>query len=167
MKLDLNNTYKEKIIPCLVEKFAYKNREQVPKLVKITVNRGINEALKNPKKLGESVQEMALIVGQQPRITKAKKSIAGFKLREGMVIGASVTLRRDKMYAFLTKLIHIVLPQIRDFRGLSLDSFDGCGNYNFGLTEQLIFPEISYDSVTKTRGLGISVITTAKRIKKL
>jgi large subunit ribosomal protein L5 len=162
MKLDLKGLYKQKIVPSLIEEFGYKNIEQVPKLVKISVNRGIGEASKNSKELDASVQEMALMIGQKPSINKASKSVAGFKIREGMEIGASVTLRQDQMYNFLTKLIHIVLPRIRDFRGISPNSFDGRGNYNLGLKEQLIFPEVSYDDVTEIRGLDISIVTTAK-----
>lgn len=162
MKLDLKSLYKQKIVPSLIEEFGYKNIEQVPKIVKISVNRGIGEAAKNSKELDASVQEMTLIVGQQPIVNKAKKSVAGFKIRDGMSIGASVTLRKDQMYTFLTKLIHIVLPRIRDFRGISPNGFDGRGNYNLGLKEQLIFPEVNYDDVTQMRGLDISIVTTAK-----
>jgi|TARA_B100000475_G_scaffold128954_1_gene94152 large subunit ribosomal protein L5 len=162
MKLDLKSLYKQKIVPVLIEEFSYKNIEQVPKLVKISVNRGIGEASKNSKELDASVQEMTLMIGQQPTINKATNSVAGFKIREGMSIGASVTLREEQMYNFLTKLIHIVLPRIRDFRGISPNSFDGRGNYNLGLKEQLIFPEISYDDVTEIRGVDISIVTTAK-----
>ncbi len=162
MKLDLKSLYKQKIVPSMIEEFGYKNIEQVPKLVKISVNRGIGEASKNSKELDASVQEMTLIVGQQPAINKATKSVAGFKIRDGMSIGASVTLRQTQMYTFLTKLIHIVLPRIRDFRGISPNGFDGRGNFNLGLKEQLIFPEISYDDVTQMRGLNISIVTTAK-----
>ena len=162
MKLDLKSLYKQEIIPAMIEAFGYKNIEQVPKIVKISVNRGIGEASKNSKELDASVQEMALIVGQQPMINKAKKSVAGFKIRDGMSVGSSVTLRNVQMYTFLTKLIHIVLPRIRDFRGINPNGFDGRGNYNIGLKEQLIFPEISYDDVTQIRGLDISIVTTAK-----
>jgi len=162
MKLDLKSLYKQKIVPSLIEEFGYKNIEQVPKIVKISVNRGIGEAAKNSKELDASVQEMTLIVGQQPIVNKSKKSVAGFKIRDGMSIGASVTLRKDQMYTFLTKLIHIVLPRIRDFRGINPNGFDGRGNYNLGLKEQLIFPEVSYDDVTQIRGLDISIVTTAK-----
>jgi large subunit ribosomal protein L5 len=162
MKLDLKSLYKQKIVPSLIEEFGYKNIEQVPKIVKISVNRGIGEAAKNSKELDASVKEMTLIVGQQPIVNKSKKSVAGFKIRDGMSIGASVTLRKDQMYTFLTKLIHIVLPRIRDFRGISPNGFDGRGNYNLGLKEQLIFPEVNYDDVTQMRGLDISIVTTAK-----
>jgi len=162
MKLDLKNLYKQKIVPSLIEEFGYKNIEQVPKLVKISVNRGVGEAAKNSKELDSSMDELTLIVGQKPTINKASKSVAGFKIRDGMAIGTSVTLRKEQMYTFLTKLIHIVLPRIRDFRGINADGFDGRGNYNLGLKEQLIFPEVSYDDVTQIRGLDISIVTTAK-----
>ena len=162
MKLDLRSLYKQKIVPSMIEEFGYKNIEQVPKILKISVNRGIGEAAKNSKELDSSVQEMSLIVGQRPIINKAKKSVAGFKIRDGMSIGASVTLRQERMYNFLTKLIHIVLPRIRDFRGISPNGFDGRGNYNLGLKEQLIFPEVNYDDVTQLRGLDISIVTTAR-----
>nr|YP_009459237.1 50S ribosomal protein L5 [Chrysochromulina parva]AHY04333.1 50S ribosomal protein L5 [Chrysochromulina tobinii]AUS84360.1 50S ribosomal protein L5 [Chrysochromulina parva] len=162
MKLDLKRLYKQKIVPSMIEEFGYKNIEQVPKLVKISINRGFGEASKNSKELDASVKEMSLIIGQKPSIHKATKAIAGFKIREGMSVGASVTLRQEQMYNFLTKLINIVLPRIRDFRGISPNSFDGRGNYNLGLKEQLIFPEISYSDVTQIRGLDISIVTTAK-----
>ena len=162
MKLDLKGLYKQKIVPSLIEEFGYKNIEQVPKLIKISVNRGVGEAAKNSKELDSSLDELSLIVGQRPTINKATKSVAGFKIRDGMAIGTSVTLRKDQMYTFLTKLIHIVLPRIRDFRGINPNGFDGRGNYNLGLKEQLIFPEIFYDDVTQIRGLDISIVTTAK-----
>jgi large subunit ribosomal protein L5 len=162
MKLDLKSLYKQKIVPSLIEEFGYKNMEQVPKLVKISVNRGVGEAAKNSKEMDSSSDELRLIVGQQPTINTASKSVAGFKIRDGMAIGTSVTLRKDQMYTFLTKLNHIVLPRIRDFRGINPNGFDGRGNYNLGLKEQLIFPEISYDDVTQIRGLDISIVTTAK-----
>ena len=162
MKLDLKNLYKKKIVPSLIEEFGYKNIEQVPKLVKISVNRGVGEAAKNSKELDSSIDELRLILGQQPTTNKATKSVAGFKIRDGMAIGTSATLRKDQMYTFLTKLIHIVLPRIRDFRGINPNGFDGRGNYNLGLKEQLIFPEIAYDDVTQIRGLDISIVTTAK-----
>jgi len=162
MKLDLKGLYKQKIVPSLIEEFGYKNIEQVPKLIKISVNRGVGEAAKNSKELDSSLDELSLIVGQRPTINKATKSVAGFKIRDGMAIGTSVTLRKDQMYTFLTKLIHIVLPRIRDFRGINPNGFDGRGNYNLGLKEHLIFPEISYDDVTQIRGLDISIVTTAK-----
>jgi large subunit ribosomal protein L5 len=144
MKLDLKNLYKQKIVPSMIEEFGYKNIEQVPKLVKISVNRGIGEASKNAKELDASVEEMAIIVGQQPTVNKSKKSVAGFKIRDGMSIGASVTLRKAQMFTFLTKLIHIVLPRIRDFRGIDPNGFDGRGNYNLGLKD------ISFVTTAKT-----------------
>ena len=162
MKIDLKSLYKQKIVPFLLEEFGYKNIEQVPKIVKISINRGVGEAAKNSKDMNSSRDELLLIIGQQPKRNTARKSIAGFKIRDGMAIGTSVTLRKDQMFTFLTKLIHIVLPRIRDFRGINVTSFDGCGNYNLGLKEQLIFPEISYDDVDQIRGLDISIVTTAK-----
>ena len=162
MKLDLKSLYKQKIVPSLIEEFGYKNIEQVPKLVKISVNRGVGEASKNSKELDSSMAELSVIVGQKPTINTASKSVAGFKIRDGMAIGTSVTLRNEQMYTFLTKLIHIVLPRIRDFRGINPNGFDGRGNYNLGLKEPLIFPEISYADVTQIRGLYISLVTPAK-----
>ena len=162
MHKDLKTLYKEKIVPSMINDFGYKNIEQVPKVVKISVNRGLGEAAKNSKELDSSIDELRLILGQQPTTNKAAKSVAGFKIRDGMAIGTSATLRKDQMYTFLTKLIHIVLPRIRDFRGINPNGFDGRGNYNLGLKEQLIFPEISYDDVTQIRGLDISIVTTAK-----
>ena len=166
MKLDLKSLYKQEIIPAMIEAFGYKNIEQVPKIVKISVNRGIGEAAKNSKELDASVEELALIVGQQPTINKARKSVAGFKIRDGMSVGSSVTLRKVQMYTFLTKLIHIVLPRIRDFRGIDPNGFDGRGNYNIGLKEQLIFPEIEYESVDKTLGFNVTIVTSAKNAKE-
>jgi large subunit ribosomal protein L5 len=162
MKKDLKVFYKEKVIPSLKEKFSYKNIEEVPKLVKISINRGVGEASKNSKELETSINELAIVTGQKPRINKAKKSVASFKIRDGMPIGVSTTLRSEKMYTFLSKLIHIDLPRIRDFRGISPNAFDGRGNYTLGLTEQLLFPEISYDDVLELKGFDISIITTAK-----
>ena len=162
MKKDLKTLYKQQIVPYLTTTFNYKNIEEVPKILKISVNRGLGEGSRNSKELDLSLKEVSTIAGQQPTINKAKKSIAGFKIRDGMPVGTSVTLRKEKMYAFLERLIHIVLPRIRDFRGIDPNSFDGRGNYNLGLKEQLIFPEISYDDVTQIRGLDISIVTTAK-----
>jgi large subunit ribosomal protein L5 len=162
MKKDLKLFYKEKVIPSLRDKFSYKNIEEVPKLVKITINRGVGEASKNSKELETSLNELSIITGQRPRINKAKKSVASFKIRDGMPIGVSTTLRREKMYTFLSKLIHIDLPRIRDFRGISPNAFDGRGNYTLGLKEQLLFPEIAYDDVLELKGFDISIITTAK-----
>ena len=163
MKLDFKSLYEKKIVADLMEEFGYKNIELVPKLVKISVNRGVGQALKDSKELDSSVEELGIIVGQKPIVNRASNSIAGFKVREGMAVGTSVTLRKEQMYIFLTKLIHIVLPRIREIRGLDPNGFDGRGNYNLGLKEQLIFPEVSYDDVTQIRGLNISVVTTAKK----
>ena len=158
----LNIIYKETIKQSLFEKFNYKNIHQVPKIVKIQVNRGLGGDAQNNTILKKSVDEFRLITGQQPIITKAKKSIAGFKVREEMNLGVTVTLRGEKMFSFLEKLIHLVLPRIRDFRGLTSKGFDREGNFNFGLREQLVFPEVSYDSIDQPRGLNITIVTTAK-----
>jgi len=162
MYKDLKTSYREKIVPSMIKDFGYKNIEQVPKVVKISVNRGLGEASKNSKELENSLKEIATITGQQPITNKARKSVAGFKIRDGMPVGGSVTLRKAQMYTFLTKLINIVLPRIRDFRGINPNGFDGRGNYNLGLTEQLMFPEISYDEVNQLHGFDISIVTTAK-----
>ena len=154
--------YDETIAKAMTEKFGYKNVMEVPKIEKIVLNMGVGEATQDKKKVTQAAEEMELIAGQKPVITKAKKSIAQFKLREGMPIGAKVTLRRERMYEFLDRLVTIAMPRIRDFRGLNPKSFDGRGNYAFGLKEQLIFPEISYDKVDKIRGMDIIVTTTAK-----
>nr|WCH56372.1 ribosomal protein L5 [Hypnea sp.] len=161
MNNSLKQIYYSKICPDLIKKFQYKNIHQIPKLVKITINRGLGEAAQNSKILEHSIKELTLITGQKPIITRAKKSIAGFKIRENVPIGLVVTLRKNKMYDFLNKLINLSLPRIRDFRGISKNKFDGRGNYNLGLKEQLIFPEIEYDSIDKIRGLDISIVTTA------
>lgn len=162
MSQTLRVYYKEKVIPSLLEQFKYKNIHEVPKITKITVNRGLGEASKNNKALDISVQELASITGQQPVITKARKSIAGFKIRDGMPVGIAVTLRKQIMYAFLERFIHLSLPRIRDFKGISIKGFDGRGNYNIGIREQLIFPEIEYDKVDQIRGMDISITTSAK-----
>jgi len=162
MSQTLRVYYKEKVIPSLLEQFKYKNIHEVPKITKITVNRGLGEASKNNKALDISVQELASITGQQPIITKARKSIAGFKIRDGMPVGIAVTLRKQIMYAFLERFIHLSLPRIRDFKGISIKGFDGRGNYNIGIREQLIFPEIEYDKVDQIRGMDISITTIAK-----
>lgn len=162
MNQSLKNIYLSNIKHELQKQFEYSNLHNIPKLVKITINRGLSETSLNAKAIEKSIQEITSITGQKPIITKAKKSIAGFKIREKMPIGIMVTLRRQKMYDFLNKLINIVLPRIRDFRGISNKSFDGKGNYNIGLKEQLIFPEIEYDKVDQIRGINISIITTAK-----
>jgi large subunit ribosomal protein L5 len=157
----LKLTYNETIVPKLMEEFSYENRHQAPKVVKITVNRGLGEASQNAKALEASLNEIAIITGQKPVVTRAKKAIAGFKIRQGMPVGVMVTLRAERMYAFLDRLINLALPRIRDFRGISPKSFDGRGNYTLGLREQLIFPEIEYDNVDQVRGMDISIITSA------
>ena len=153
--------YQETIVPKLKEQFEYTNIHQVPKVVKITVNRGLGEASQNAKALESSIKELGTITGQKPVVTRAKKAIAGFKLRKGMPVGVMVTLRSQRMYAFLDRLINLALPRIRDFRGISPKSFDGRGNYSLGIREQLIFPEINYDSIDQIRGMDVSIITTA------
>ena len=162
MRKDVKQVYKEKAVPALMNTFKYKNIEQVPKLVKISINRGLGENARNTKELQANLKEIASITGQRPIVNKAKKSIAGFKIRDGMNVGASVTLRKAKMYSFVERLVHIILPRIRDFRGISAESFDGRGNYTFGVKDQLIFPEISYDDVENLSGFDISIVTTAK-----
>ena len=158
----LKAKYNEEIIPSLKEKFNYKNVMEVPKLDKIVINMGVGDATTNSKLLDAAVEDLKIITGQQPVITKSKKSIAGFKLREGQGIGCKVTLRGENMYNFLDKLISITLPRVKDFRGVSKKSFDGRGNYTLGLNEQLIFSEIVYDDVVKVRGMDIVFVTTAK-----
>jgi large subunit ribosomal protein L5 len=153
--------YEKEIVPALVRKFKYKNVMQVPRMTKIVVNVGLGEAIQNIKALDAASNDIALIAGQKPVITKASKSIASFKLRKGMPIGCMVTLRRERMYEFYQKLVTIVLPRVRDFRGVSPKSFDGRGNYTMGLKEQIIFPEIEYDKVDRVRGMNITVTTTA------
>lgn len=162
----LYKEYKDKIVPKLMKDLGCKNIHQVPKLEKIVVNMCIGEAAQDSKKLQSAIEELAAISGQKPIITRAKKSIAGFKLREGMAIGAKVTLRRDRMYEFFDRLVTIALPRVRDFRGVSGKSFDGRGNYALGIKEQIIFPEINYDKVDKVRGMDIIVCTTAKTDKE-
>ena len=157
----LNQKYKDVVVPNLMKQFNYTSVMEVPRVEKIVINMGIGEAIANPKVLDEAVAELAQITGQAPVITKAKKSIANFKLREGMPIGCKVTLRKEKMYEFLDKLMNISLPRVRDFRGVSTTSFDGRGNYTFGVKEQLIFPEINFDKVNKVRGMDIVIVTTA------
>jgi large subunit ribosomal protein L5 len=158
----LRTRYDDEIVKAMTEKFGYTNRNQVPKIEKITLNMGVGEASQDKKKVQTAAEEMELIAGQKPVITKAKKSIAQFKLREGMPIGCKVTLRRERMYEFLDRLITVAMPRIRDFRGLNPKSFDGRGNYAMGLKEQIVFPEISYDKIDKVRGLDIIVTTTAR-----
>jgi large subunit ribosomal protein L5 len=161
MSKRLKQLYQDTIVPKLTEQFGYTNIHQVPKVDKITLNRGLGEASQNVKALESSLSELAIISGQRPVVTRAKKAIAGFKIREGMPVGVMVTLRSDRMYAFLDRLISLALPRIRDFRGISPKSFDGRGNYSLGVREQLIFPEIDYDSIDQIRGMDISIVTTA------
>lgn len=159
---ELVRKFREEVTPSLMEKFNYKSVMEVPKLEKIVINMGVGEAVQNSKALDSAVEELSLISGQRPVITRARKSIAGFRLREGMPIGAKVTLRGERMYEFLQKLIAVSLPRVRDFRGISRKAFDGRGNYTLGIKEQLIFPEIDYDKVSKIRGMDIVIVTTAK-----
>jgi large subunit ribosomal protein L5 len=161
MAVGLKNKYLETIVPNLMKQFEYSNIHQVPKVIKVTINRGLGEASQNAKALEASLSEIALITGQKPVVTRAKKAIAGFKIREGMPVGVMVTLRSSKMYDFLDRLINLSLPRIRDFRGISPKSFDGRGNYTLGVREQLIFPEVEYDKIDQIRGMDISIITTA------
>ncbi|MCA0989432.1 50S ribosomal protein L5 [Guptibacillus algicola] len=158
----LQEKYQNETKPSLMEKFNYSSVMEVPKVEKIVINMGVGDAVQNPKALDTAVEELQLLAGQKPVITKAKKSIAGFKLREGMPIGAKVTLRGTRMYDFLDKLVSVSLPRVRDFRGVSKKAFDGRGNYTLGIKEQLIFPEIDYDNVNKVRGMDIVIVTTAK-----
>ena len=158
----LMERYQNDVVKSLVEKFNYSSSMQAPKVEKIVLNIGVGDAVSNSKLLDEAVNELTLITGQKPVITRAKKSIAGFKLREGMPIGCKVTLRGERMYEFLDKLVNISLPRVRDFRGVSNNSFDGRGNYTLGIKEQLIFPEINFDKVNKLRGMDIVFVTTAK-----
>jgi large subunit ribosomal protein L5 len=157
----LQDKYNNEVVPALIKKFNYKSIMEVPRLVKVVVNMGINDARENPKAIEAATGDMATITGQKPVVTKARKSIAAFKLREGMPVGAKVTLRAKKMYEFLDKLFNINLPRVRDFRGVSPDAFDGRGNYTLGIKEQLIFPEIDYDKIDRVRGMDITIVTTA------
>lgn len=158
----LKEKYTTEVMKAMMEKFGYKNVMEIPKVEKIIINMGVGEAVGNPKALDAAVGDMTIIAGQKPVVTKAKKSIAAFKIRQGMPIGAKVTLRGTRMYQFLDKLINIALPRVRDFRGVNPKSFDGRGNYTMGIKEQLIFPEIEYDKVDTTRGMDIVIVTTAK-----
>jgi large subunit ribosomal protein L5 len=157
----LKEKFVKEISPALVSKFNYKSVMQVPQIDKIVINMGVGDAVANAKALDNAVEELATITGQKPLVTRAKKSIAGFRLREGMPIGAKVTLRGERMYQFLDKLVSVSLPRVRDFRGISKKAFDGRGNYTLGIKEQLIFPEIDYDKVSKVRGMDIVIVTTA------
>ncbi|MGP1394976.1 MAG: 50S ribosomal protein L5, partial [Inquilinaceae bacterium] len=158
----LQEQYEKVIKPGLIEEFSYKNPLQTPRLEKIVINMGVGKGAVDSKKVTVAVQELTAIAGQKPVVTRARNSIAGFKLREGMPIGTKVTLRRDRMYEFLDRLVNIALPRVRDFRGLSPKSFDGRGNYALGIREQLVFPEIDYDRVDEVRGMDIIIVTTAK-----
>jgi len=160
--MSLKTNYREKIQPKLLKDLDFTNIHQVPKVVKVTVNRGLGEAAQNAKALEASLAEIATITGQKPVVTRAKKAIAGFKMRAGMPIGIAVTLRGDRMYSFLERLIHLALPRIRDFRGVSDRSFDGRGNYTLGIREQIIFPEISFDTIDSIRGMDITIVTSAR-----
>ena len=159
---DIKNIYEEQVVPKLKETFKYKNVMEVPKLKKIVLNIGLGEAIQNIKVLDAAAEELKMITGQKPVITRAKKSIAAFKLRAGMPIGCMVTLRRQRMYDFLQKLINIALPRVRDFRGISGKAMDGFGNYSLGIKEHIIFPEIEYDKIDKIKGLNITIVTSAK-----
>lgn len=158
----LKDKFQSEVAPAMMEKFSYKNVMEIPKVEKVIVNMGVGDAVGNPKVLDSAVNDLMMIVGQRPVVTRAKKSIAAFKIREGMAIGTKVTLRGERMYQFLDKLFNVALPRVRDFRGVSPKSFDGRGNYTLGVKEQLIFPEIDYDKVDKIRGMDIIVVTTAK-----
>ncbi len=157
----LKEVYQDRVVPALMKRFGYKNGMEVPKLEKIVINMGLGEAIQNIKILDSAVQELIQIAGQKPVITKAKKSIAQFKLRTGMPIGCMVTLRKERMYEFFNRLVNVALPRVRDFKGLSGKSFDGRGNYALGIREQLIFPEIHYDKIDKVKGMNIIIVTTA------
>ena len=159
---ELQERYKKEVVPALVKKFEYTSVMQAPKLEKIVINMGVNDVRENSKALENAMRDLSIITGQKPVATKAKKSIAGFKIREGQEIGCKVTLRADKMYDFAFKLFNVALPRVRDFKGLSPNSFDGRGNYSMGVKEQLIFPEIEYDKIDKLRGMDIIFVTTAK-----
>ncbi len=158
----MQEMYKAEVAPALMEKFSYKSTMQIPKLEKIVINIGLGDAKDNPKVIDAAMGDLAAITGQKPVVTKARKSVANFKLREGMNIGCKVTLRGEKMYEFLDRLFNVALPRVRDFRGINPNSFDGRGNYSLGVKEQLIFPEIDYDKIDKIRGMDIIVVTTAK-----
>jgi large subunit ribosomal protein L5 len=160
--IPLEERYKKECVPKLMEHFGYKNLHQVPKIEKVTLNMGLGEAIENPKILDSAVEELTFISGQKPLVTRARKSIAAFKVREGMPIGCSVTLRGRRMYDFLTKLINIAIPRIRDFRGISPKAFDGKGNYTLGIKEQIIFPEIDYDKINKIKGMNVTIVTSAE-----
>jgi large subunit ribosomal protein L5 len=158
----VQNQYKERVAPQLKEKFKYENVHQIPKLEKVVLNMGLGEAIQNIKIIDSAVEELMLIAGQRPVVTRARKSIAAFKLRAGMPIGCMVTLRRERMYDFFNKLVNVALPRVRDFRGISPKAFDGSGNYSLGIKEHIIFPEIDYDKIDKIKGMNISIVTSAE-----
>jgi len=162
MAARLKEHYRRTVVPAMIKEFGYRNPMAVPKLEKITINMGLGEASQNPKLMDSAVQELALIAGQRPVVTRARKSIAAFKLRTGMTIGCMVTIRGERMYEFLDRLMNVALPRVRDFRGLSTKSFDGRGNYTLGLRDQLVFPEVDYNKVDKVKGMNITITTTAK-----
>jgi len=161
MAARLKDRYQHEVVPQLYQRYTYQNPHEVPRLTKIVVNMGVGEAIQNSKILDSAVSELALITGQKPLVTKSKKSIANFKLRAGMSIGCKVTLRHERMYEFLDRLINVALPRVRDFKGVPPDAFDGRGNYALGIREQIIFPEVSYEAVERVKGLGVIIVTTA------
>lgn len=158
----LQTRYEEQVMEDLKERFGYTNDLRVPRIAKIVVNRGVGDAVQDPKLLETAVEELAMITGQHPKVTRARKSVSNFKLREGVPVGTTVTLRRQRMYEFLDRLISVALPRVRDFRGVNPNSFDGRGNYNMGLKEQIIFPEIDYDQVPRIDGMDVTIVTTAE-----
>ncbi len=160
--MSLKQKYRQEVVPAMMDKFGYRNVMEVPRLEKVVINVGLGEAIQNPKAIDAAIEDIRAITGQQPVVTRAKKSVAAFKVREGMRIGVKVTLRGSRMYDFVDRLINVALPRVRDFRGISPRAFDGRGNYTLGLKEQLIFPEINYDKIDKVRGMDITLVTTAK-----
>jgi large subunit ribosomal protein L5 len=162
MKLDFRSLYREKVVPSVMKEFNYSRLEQVPKIIKVSLNRGVGGGARGSSEFKRSMKEVSLIGGQFPIPRKARKSVAGFKIRDGMQVGVSVNLRRERMYAFIARLVHIVLPRVRDFRGLGISGFDGSGNYGFGIADQLAFPEVPYDEVVGTQGVGLSIVTTSE-----
>jgi len=160
--VSLKQKYRQEVVPAMMDKFGYRNVMEVPRLEKVVINVGLGEAIQNPKAIDAAIEDIRAITGQQPVVTRAKKSVAAFKVREGMRIGVKVTLRGSRMYDFVDRLINVALPRVRDFRGISPRAFDGRGNYTLGLKEQLIFPEINYDKIDKVRGMDITLVTTAK-----
>lgn len=162
MESALKKRYREVVVPAMMEKFGYRNPLQVPRVEKVVINMGVGDAIQNPKLLDAAVADLAAITGQRPVVTRARKSVAAFKVRKGMKIGCEVTLRGDRMWSFLERLFHIALPRVRDFKGVSPHSFDGRGNYSLGIREQLVFPEIDYDKVEKVRGMDVTITTTAR-----